>query len=78
MIVELALVEEPGMDRQSRIRSVQDALLVRLAGHHVAVLRRYATVPLLALEVDAPALRALAAMPDLVLSVKPDAISKPQ
>jgi hypothetical protein len=35
-------------------------------------------VPLLALEIDATALAALEAMPDLVVSVKPDGRSKTQ
>ena len=79
VIVELRLDDsgEPNQHPQAIARA-QDALLSRLPHSHVSVARRYTSVPLLALEIDATALAALEAMPDLVVSVKPDGRSKTQ
>ena len=79
VIVELRL-DDPGdpNQRPEAIACAQDALLSRLPHSHVSVARRYTSVPLLALEIDATALAALEAMPDLVVSVKPDGRSKTQ
>ena len=64
--------------RPEAIARAQDALLWRLPHSHISVARRYTSVPLLALEIDATALAALEAMPELVVSVKPDRRSKTQ
>jgi len=79
VIVELRLDDsgEPNQHPQAIARA-QDVLLSRLPHSHVSVARRYTSVPLLALEIDATALAALEAMPDLVVSVKPDGRSKTQ
>ena len=58
------------------IASAQDLVLARLP--QTAVVRRYATVPLLALEIDGQALRLLETMSDVVLSVTPDRKVPPQ
>ncbi len=70
-----------GGDEQQRIDAIaraQDAVLGRLPGPHASVVRRYASVPMLALEIDATALRALEAMADFVAAVKPDRTMVPQ
>ena len=79
VIVELRLDEsgDPNQ-RPEAIARAQDALLSRLPHSHISVARRYTSVPLLALEIDATALAALEAMPDMVVSVKADRLSKTQ
>jgi len=64
--------------REDAIARAQDAVLVRLPRPHAVVSRRYATVPMLALEIDSAALAALEAMPDAVVSVRADGLSRPQ
>ena len=64
--------------RADAIVRAQDAVLARLPQPHASVVRRYASVPLLALEIDATALRALEAMTDVVAGVKADRAMKPQ
>ena len=61
----------------SAIRSLQDELLRRLAGTGARVARRFSTTPLLALEIDAPALARLEAMHDIVTRVRKDRITPP-
>ena len=64
--------------RADAIGRAQDAVLARLPQSHASVLRRYASVPMLALEIDATALRALETMSDVVAGVKLDRAVKPQ
>ena len=64
--------------RIQAISRAQDTVLARLPQSHASVVRRYASVPLLALEIDATALRALETMTDVVASVTPDSTVKPQ
>lgn len=64
--------------RADAIGRAQDAVLSRLPDGHAAVVRRYASIPMLALEIDAIALRALETMPDVVAAVKLDRSLKPQ
>ncbi len=64
--------------RADAIVRAQDAVLARLPQPHASVVRRYASVPLLALEIDATALQALETMTDVVASVKLDRAMKPQ
>jgi len=45
---------------------------------HASVVRRYASIPMLALQIDAMTLRALETMPDVVAAVKLDRSLKPQ
>jgi hypothetical protein len=61
----------------SALRNAQDEVLRRLAGTGAALLRRYATAPVLALEVDAAALAGLEQMPALVKRVRADRITRP-
>ena len=56
----------------SAIASAQRELLSRLPPSHFSVVRRFETVPFLALEIDADALRALENMGDLVTRIVPD------
>ena len=59
------------------LRNAQDEVLRRLAGTGGRLARPYATVPLLALEIDAAALVRLEEMPALVIRVRADDISPP-
>jgi hypothetical protein len=64
--------------RADAIGRAQDAVLSRLPDGHASVVRRYASIPMLALEIDAIALRALETMPDVVAAVKLDRSLKSQ
>lgn len=59
----------------SAIRSTQDETLRRLAGSGARLVRRFSTAPLLALEIDAPALARLETMSDIVVRVRVDRIT---
>jgi hypothetical protein len=59
------------------VSDAQNEVLRRLAGTGARLARRYASVPLLALEIDAAALAQLEQMPDLVTRVRADRISTP-
>jgi hypothetical protein len=61
----------------SAIESVQDETLRRLAGTDTRLARRFATAPLLALEIDSAALTRLEAMRDIVARVRADRIVPP-
>ena len=79
-VLVMLRVDESG-DQQRRadaISRAQDAVLSRLPQPHASVVRRYASVPQLALEIDATALRALETMTDVVLGVKLDRAVAPQ
>jgi len=58
----------------SSIGSAQDEALHRLAGTGARLARRFSSAPLLALEIDAPALSRLEAMPDIIARVRMDRI----
>ena len=68
-------------DTASSLRSAIDAaqrdVLSRLPPYHFSVVRQFETVPFLALEIDADALRALEAMGALVVRVVPDRLLAP-
>ena len=64
--------------RAEAIGRAQDAILARLPAAHASVVRRYASIPLLALEIDATALHTLETMTDVVAGVKPDRTVTPQ
>jgi hypothetical protein len=57
------------------IRNLQDEAVRGLAGTGARLVRRFATVPLLALEIDASALTRLEAMRDIVVRVRVDRIT---
>ena len=57
------------------VSDAQNEVLRRLAGTGARLTRRYATVPLLALEIDADALARLEGMGGLVIRVRPDRIA---
>jgi len=59
------------------VSDAQNEVLRRLAGTGARLARRYTTVPLLALEIDAAALARLEGMPGLVIRVRPDRITPP-
>src|SRR6185295_3316015 len=59
------------------VSDAQNEVLRRLAGTGARLARRYTTVPLLALEIDAAALARLEAMNGLVIRVRPDRIAPP-
>jgi len=59
----------------SAIGSTQDETLRRLAGSGARLVRRFSTAPLLALEIDAPALARLETMRDIVVRVRVDRIT---
>jgi hypothetical protein len=61
----------------SALGNAQDEVLRRLAGTGARLARRYATVPLLALEIDAAALARLEDMRALVTRVRADDILPP-
>jgi hypothetical protein len=64
--------------RTSAIGRAQESVLARLPQSHASVVRRYASVPMLALEIDAAALQALEAMTEVVVGVKLDRPVRPQ
>jgi len=64
--------------RSEAIGQAQDVVLARLPRSHASLLRRYASIPVLSLEIDATALLALEQMPDVVAAVKLDRPVKPQ
>lgn len=64
--------------REQAIHRAQDAVLARLPYSHASVLRRYTSIPMLALDIDATALHALEAMTDVVVAVTSDSRLKPQ
>ena len=75
--LQVAETSDPAQ-RADAIGRAQDAVLARLPSTHASVVRRYESIPLLALEIDATALRALETMTDLVAGVKLDRAVKPQ
>src|SRR5262245_20353526 len=64
--------------RAEEIARVQDAVLSRLPQSHASLTRRYTSVALLALEIDATALRALETMSGEVSAIKPDHLKRPR
>ncbi|HYR39036.1 MAG TPA: hypothetical protein VEW27_07740 [Methylomirabilota bacterium] len=75
--LQVAETSDPAQ-RADAIGRAQDAVLARLPSTHASVVRRYESIPLLALEIDATALRALETMTDVVAGVKLDRAVKPQ
>jgi len=81
VLVELRLSgasPPPGAAAQERaIAATQQAVLARLSGTSHRVVRQYTSVPLLALEIGADALRALEGMGDLVARVRAERVRPP-
>lgn len=77
VLVELSIAETNSTSRPRLIEEAQNELLHRLRGAGVRVLRRYTTVPLLGLEIDAKALARLETMSDLVINVRMDTVVRP-
>jgi hypothetical protein len=79
VLVLLRVPEESDEARRAAaIGRAQEALLSRLPEAHASVTRRYASVPMLGLEIDASALSAIETMPDIVASVTLDRPVMPQ
>ena len=64
--------------RAEAIDRAQETVLSRLPQSHASVVRRYTSIPMLALEIDATALLALETMTDVVIAVKSDRTMTPQ
>jgi hypothetical protein len=82
VLVELRLpgsLPAPGgaATQERVIAATQRAVLARLAGTPHRLVRQYTSVPLLALEIGAEALRALEGMGDLVLRVRAERVRSP-
>jgi len=77
VLVELSVGEADAASRPRLIEAAQDVLLQRLGSAGARMVRRYTTVPLLALEIDAAALARLEAMSDLVSRVRLDTMARP-
>jgi hypothetical protein len=79
VLVELR-VDEPSdpRGREDSIGRAQNAVLSRLPHGHSLLVRRYTSVPLLALEIDAEALSALQTMMGIVDAVKADHLVRSQ
>ena len=60
------------------IAAVQDQVLAALPQGHAILARRFTSVPLLALEIDAEALRTLERLGDAIVRVRADAVKRPQ
>jgi hypothetical protein len=79
VIVELQVGEASAPEQQAEaIAQAQETVMSRLPQAHAALGHRYTSIPMLALEIDATALRALETMTDLVAAVKLDRPMKPQ
>ena len=64
--------------RAEAIAQAQEAVMSRLPRTHTMLVRRYTSISMLALEIDATALRALEAMTDVAAAAKLDRAMKPQ
>jgi len=79
VLVLLRVPEESDEARRAAaIGRAQETLLSRLPEAHASVTRRYSSIPMLGLEIDASALSAIETMPDVVASVKLDRPVMPQ
>ena len=80
MLVELRLRDfapNAGSTREQAIATARQAVLARLAGTPYRVVRQYASIPLLALEIGPAALEALEGMGDLVAQVHAEQMRPP-
>jgi hypothetical protein len=67
----------PASAQEQAITAARQRVLARLAGTSHRLVRQYTSVPLLALEIGADALRALEGMGDLVARVRAERIRPP-
>jgi len=77
VLVKLSIPKTDEVRRPEVIGRAQDELLQRLQGTSTRLFRRYTTVPLVALQIDAEALARLEAMSDLVTDVRIDTTVRP-
>jgi hypothetical protein len=79
VLVELRVAAPPpqGVTDPEAIAEAQRQVLARLGTSGVSLLRRYSSIPWLALEIDADALARLETMGDLVLRVLPETRLRP-
>ena len=63
--------------QERAIVAAQQAVLVRLSGTSHRLVRQFTSVPLLTLEIESDALRALEAMGDLVSRVRAEGLRRP-
>jgi hypothetical protein len=80
VLVELRLpdpVPSAGPAREQAIATARQAALARLAGTSYRLVRQYASVPLLALEIGPDALQVLEGMGDLVAGVRTERARPP-
>jgi hypothetical protein len=78
VLVALKVGESGAEQRADAIARAQDRVLSHLSEPHASLVRRYASIPMLALEIDATALRTLETLTDVVTSVKLDRMLKQQ
>ena len=74
-VIVMLQIGESGGDEARRVEAIghaQDTVVSRLPQSHAVVVRRYTSVPMLALEIDATALLALETMTDVIVAVKSD------
>jgi hypothetical protein len=78
-LVELQVGEAAVPEQRAEaIARAQEAVMSRLPRTHATLVRRYTSIPMLTLEIDATALRALETMTEIVAAVKLDRAMKPQ
>src|SRR5215475_9480505 len=79
VLVQLRVDEGTDTGRRGEeIARVQDAVLSRLPQSHASLTRRYTSAPIMGLEIDATALRALETMTGEVSAIKPDHLKRPR
>ena len=77
MTPEGTLTPERAAAQRRAIADAQDAVLSRLRGTDATLVRRFASSPLLALEIGPSALAMLRTMGDVVIRVVPDTVIPP-
>lgn len=78
VLVVLHLGTPDGPQREDAIARAQDRVLSSLPPPHASLLRRFTSIPMLALEIDATALGILESLTDVVASIQLDRPSRPQ
>jgi hypothetical protein len=78
VLVTLQVGSSDGQQREDTITRAQDRVLSRLPPAHASLVRRFTSIPMLALEIDATALGILESLTDLVASVQLDRKLSPQ
>jgi hypothetical protein len=78
VVVTLHVGSSDGQQREDAIIRAQDRVLSRLPPAHASLVRRFTSIPMLALDIDATALGILESLTDLVASVQLDRKLSPQ